>query len=98
MDVHRLTLERFRDWLKTEKDSWFLWYYLLHGNSGAIAWPEGWFYKNEGGAAIDLYILGLKDVFKTVQGDMSLPFTSPGSQFVPDPIGIYYSQIGRAHV
>ena len=24
-------------------DSWFLWYYMLHGNQAVIAWPEGWF-------------------------------------------------------
>ncbi len=72
-------------------DSWFLWYYLLHGNSGAIAWPEGWFHKKEDKTVIDAYILTLKDVFKTVQRDISQAITGPGSQFVSDPIGIYYS-------
>lgn len=87
----KMRMQTFFSKKNRKMDSWFLWYYLLHGNSGAIAWPEGWFHPKEGVAAIDPYILSLKDVFKTVQGDMSLPFTSPGSRFVPDPIGIYYS-------
>lgn len=77
-----------RDW---KKDSWFLWYYLLHGNSGAIAWPEGWFNDKDGKRGIDEKILELKGVFRSVQGVVGQHILAPGSRFVSDPVGIYYS-------
>ena len=39
-------------------DSWFLWYYMLHGNQAVIAWPEGWFRRE--GYEIAPHILALK--------------------------------------
>ena len=45
-------------------------------------------------SSIDALNRQWETLFKTVQGDMSLPFTSPGSQFIFDPIGIDYSHAG----
>ena len=70
-------------------DSWFLWYYMLHGNQAVIAWPEGWF--RPGGAEIAPYILANKKTFDEIQGSVSEPIVNPKTLFDPDPIGIYYS-------
>jgi len=70
-------------------DSWFLWYYMLHGNQAVIAWPEGWF--RTGGKDIAPHILALKPVFEEIQGKVSEPIVNPRTVFDPDPIGIYYS-------
>ena len=70
-------------------DSWFLWYYMLHGNQAVIAWPEGWFRSD--GNEIALYILANKKCFEEIQGKISEPLVNPKTVFDPDPIGIYYS-------
>ncbi len=70
-------------------DSWFLWFYLLHGNQAVIAWPEGWFRIGE--SDIAPYVRSLKHVFEEVQGPVSEPIVDPRTEFDPDPIGIYYS-------
>ena len=70
-------------------DSWFLWYYMLHGNQAVIAWPEGWFRKD--GHDIAPHILALKDTFEEIQGKVSELIVNPRTVFDPDPIGIYYS-------
>ena len=70
-------------------ESWFLWYYLLHGNQAVIAWPDGWFHTK--GDEIDPDILALEDVFKEIQGEISEPIVNQKTIFDPDPIGIYYS-------
>ena len=70
-------------------DSWFLWYYMLHGNQAVIAWPGGWF--RTGGYEIAPHILALKDTFQEIQGKVSEPIVNPNTVFDPDPIGIYYS-------
>ena len=75
----------------TKKDSWFLWYNLLHGVQAVIAWPEGWFEQIKGKNQPSDYILSLKKVFKTVQGDISEVIVSKNSIFSADPLGIYYS-------
>jgi hypothetical protein len=67
------------------QDSWFLWYYLCHGNRGVIGWPEGWF-KN--GAVAD-HIKSNAETFKEVQGPLSRKIID--GQFVHDPVAIYYS-------
>jgi hypothetical protein len=79
-------------------DSWFLWYYLLHGNQAVIAWPEGWFKphpqplpETERGAYIAPHIVADEAVFKEIQGKISEPFVDPKTKFIADPIGIYYS-------
>lgn len=70
-------------------DSWFLWYYMLHGNQAVIAWPEEWF--RSGGNEIAPYILANKNTFEEIQGKVSEPIVNPKTLFDPDPIGIYYS-------
>jgi hypothetical protein len=70
-------------------DSWFLWYYMLHGNQAVIAWPEGWF--RTGGYDIAPHVLALKNTFEEIQGKVSEPIVNPKTVFDPDPIGIYYS-------
>jgi hypothetical protein len=68
------------------QDSWFLWYYLCHGNRGVICWPEGWF---KDGKAAD-YIAANAATFKEVQGPLSKKIID--GVFVHDPIALYYSQ------
>ena len=70
-------------------DSWFLWYYLVHGNRAAIAWPEGWFHTEKG--QISPHILNLRETFQEVQGEISQHILDPDTVSDPDPIGIYYS-------
>jgi len=70
-------------------DSWFLWYYMLHGNQAVIAWPENWF-RSEG-HDIASHILANKHTFEEIQGDVSIPIINPQTVFDPDPVGIYYS-------
>jgi hypothetical protein len=70
-------------------DSWFFWYYLLHGNQGVIAWPEGWF--RAGGEEIAPHIKALKETFDEIQGPISEILVDPNTQCSSDPIGIYYS-------
>ena len=70
-------------------DSWFLWYYMLHGNQAVIAWPEGWFHAD--GHDIAPHILANKRAFKEIQGEVSEYIVNPQTIFDPDPIGIYYS-------
>ena len=70
-------------------DSWFLWYYMLHGNQAVIAWPEGWFRGK--GYEIAPHIMTLEKTFKEIQGNVSELMTNPNTVFDPDPIGIYYS-------
>lgn len=70
-------------------DSWFLWYYLLHGNQAVIAWPEGWFHSK--GQDIAPHIQKLKETFTEIQGPVSEVLVDPATRFDADPIGIYYS-------
>lgn len=70
-------------------DSWFLWYYMLHGNQAVIAWPDGWF--RSGGHDVAPYILAEKHTFEEIQGKVSEFIVNPKAVFDPDPIGIYYS-------
>jgi hypothetical protein len=67
----KMRMQTFFSKKNWKKDSWFFWYYLLHGNSGVIAWPEGWFSEQEGKRRVDDGILALQDVFKAVQGPIS---------------------------
>ncbi|MCP4672189.1 MAG: hypothetical protein GY857_12885 [Desulfobacula sp.] len=72
-------------------DSWFLWYYMLHGNQGVVAWPKGWFKTIENKRDISPKIKRLSSIFQGVQGEPSRFFVSPSSELMTDPIGIYYS-------
>jgi len=70
-------------------DTWFLWYYMLHGNQAVIAWPEGWFSGRDRSPAG--FVRSMSDVFREVQGPVSEPIVNPETVFDADPIGIYYS-------
>jgi hypothetical protein len=70
---------------KPRQDSWFLWYYLCHGNRAVICWPEGWF---KDGKVAD-HIAANAETFKEVQGPVSRKIVD--GTFVHDPIAIYYS-------
>jgi hypothetical protein len=85
----RPRMQTFSSMGNTKLDSWFLWYYMLHGNQAVIAWPEGWF--RSGGNDIAPYILYNKHTFEEIQGKVSEPIVNPKTVFDPDPVGIYYS-------
>lgn len=72
------------------QDKWFLWYYLVHGNSGVICWPDTdkgpWF---QNGTARDS-VKALSSTFGEVQGPISEIFQ--GAKFQHDGIALYYSQ------
>jgi len=85
----RPRVQTFFSTKNTKLDSWFLWYYMLHGNQAVIAWPERWF--RTGGYETAPHILALKNTFEEIQGKVSEPLVSPNTVFDPDPIGIYYS-------
>ncbi len=87
----KMRMQTFFSQKSWKKDAWFLWYYLLHGNSGAIAWPEGWFREQEGKKRAEDHISSLSEIFKAVQGPISRHIIGPNSRFISDPIGIYYS-------
>jgi len=70
-------------------DSWFLWYYMLHGNHAVIAWPDGWFRVGE--QDIAPHILSNKKTFEEIQGTISENLVCQQAVFDPDPIGLYYS-------
>lgn len=85
----RPRMQTFFSTKNPKMDSWFLWYYMLHGNQSVIAWPEGWFRGD--GYDIAPFILANKDTFQEIQGEISEPLVDPETIFEPDPIGIYYS-------
>ena len=100
-EERRPRMQTFFSTKNPKADSWFLWYYLLHGNQAVIAWPEGWFHPSpqplpeaERGAYIAPYILADAAVFKEIQGKISEPFVDSKTKFMADPIGIYYSHPG----
>ncbi|MCW8130460.1 MAG: beta-galactosidase trimerization domain-containing protein [Planctomycetota bacterium] len=68
-----------------KKDAWFLWYYLVHGNRGVIAWPDGWFNNGE----VAPYIKANAETYKEVQGPVSKLIID--GEFQHDPVAIYYS-------
>ena len=82
--------ERVVTWFNGKGDpdagSWYLWYYMVHGVRGVIAWPEGWF---KGQAAP--WLVKIKDSIKDVV-EYSKPILDVKTEFDADPIGIYYSQ------
>ena len=76
-----------------KRDAWFLWYYLVHGNRGVIAWPDrggSWFHYK--GAGLAPFIAANADTIREVQGDVSRPILDPDTRFDADPIALYYSQ------
>lgn len=90
-DPKKLRMRTFFSSKDKKKDSWFLWYNLLHGHQAAIAWPNGWFETTNGKKTPSKYIQSLKKVFDTVQGDVSAYIVNKNTINVADPIGIYYS-------
>jgi hypothetical protein len=88
-DERRPIMKTFFSTKDPKLDSWFLWYYMLHGNQAVIAWPEEWF--RSGAAEIAPHILANKNTFEEIQGRVSEPIVSPKAVFDPDPVGIYYS-------
>ncbi len=72
-------------------DTWYLWYYVCHGNRGVICWPFidaekiSWF---KDGKAAD-FIDGCKETYKEVQGPVGKKIID--GEFVHDPVAIYYS-------
>jgi hypothetical protein len=74
------------------RDAWFLWYYLVHGNRGVIAWPDrggSWFHYKGGGLAP--FIAANAETIREVQGDASKFIVDPEARFDADPIALYYS-------
>jgi hypothetical protein len=75
-----------------KRDAWFLWYYLVHGNRGVIAWPDrggSWFHHKGGGLAP--FIKANADTIREVQGPVSEPILDPQARFDADPVAVYYS-------
>ncbi len=75
------------------RDAWFLWYYLLHGCRGVIAWPhrdgQSWFHWGEGDVVAP-FIAENADIIREVQGPVSEPILDPRTRFEADPIALYY--------
>ena len=69
----------------TKKDSWFMWYYLCHGNRGLIIWPEGNFVNG----AVAPHIKANAELYKEIQGPVSKLIID--GEFQNDPVAIYYS-------
>ncbi|MBN2129964.1 MAG: beta-galactosidase trimerization domain-containing protein [Sedimentisphaerales bacterium] len=83
-------------WFSTgdaRQDRWFLWYYLLHGNRGVIAWPEDengpWFQYNGHGLAP--YVAANAATVREVQGEVSRFILDTDTRFDPDPVAVVYS-------
>ncbi|MBN2212049.1 MAG: beta-galactosidase trimerization domain-containing protein [Sedimentisphaerales bacterium] len=83
-------------WFSTgdaRRDAWFLWYYLLHGNRGVIAWPEdkngSWFKHN--GDQLAPYIAANAATLREIQGDVSRFILDTDTRFDADPIAVVYS-------
>lgn len=73
-------------------DRWFHWYYLLHGNRGAIAWPDTrghgpWF----GEKGVAPFLQENSDALREVQGGISKSILAPESRFETDAIAVLYS-------
>ena len=74
------------------KDAWFLWYYLLHGNRGVIAWPDkggSWFRHKDG--KIAEFVRANAGTIREVQSELSRAILDTGTKFDADPIAVYYS-------
>ncbi len=73
------------------QDSWFLWYYLLHGNRAVIAWPDrngqSWF----GDKRLAPFIAENRATFREVQSDRIAPLFNARSRLDADPIAVLYS-------
>ncbi len=76
------------------RDAWFLWYYLLHGNRGVIAWPEhdgrSWFRYGDDGSPAP-FIRENVATIREVQSELSRHVLDPDLRFDADPIAVLYS-------
>jgi hypothetical protein len=82
-------------WFSTasaRRDAWFLWYYLLHGNRGVIAWPDrgGSWFRHKDGKIAEFTRLNAETI-REVQGPVSKPILDVEAKFDADPIAVYYS-------
>jgi hypothetical protein len=84
-DQRRPRVQTFFSSKDAHRDSWFLWYSLVHGNRGIICWPEGWFADGKVAPAI----AANADAFKEVQGPVSELIVD--GTFEHDPVALYYS-------
>ncbi|MDM8551352.1 beta-galactosidase trimerization domain-containing protein [Desulfobacterales bacterium HSG2] len=87
--ARRPRMQTFFSTKNPKLDSWFLWYYMAHGNQAVIAWPEGWFHTE--GRDMAPHILANRETFEEIQGKVSEHIVNPKTLFDPDPVGIYYS-------
>ncbi len=91
-DPARPHVQTFFSTGEPKRDAWFLWYYLLHGNRGVIAWPDRhgtpWFKDG----AIAPFIEANADTFKEVQGPVSEALLHPEARFETDGIAVFLSQ------
>ena len=74
-------------------DRWFHWYYFLHGNRGAIAWPDTkghgpWFGEGRDPAP---FLVKNREVIEEIQGDLSRTFFEKNARFETDAIAVFYS-------
>lgn len=82
------------------QDKWFLWYYLAHGNTGVIAWPDlkgkPWFDNG----TVHPHIKGLASTFQEIQAAELSVIAAPDTQPVFSDIALLYShpsvQVGWA--
>ena len=76
---------------EARQDAWFLWYYLLHGNRAAIAWPErdgkSWFADGK----LATFVEQNQETFRELQGDVSRTLLADGVRCDPDAIAVLYS-------
>ena len=72
-------------------DRWFLWYYLVHGNRGVIAWPtvkgKHWFDDGK----VHQSVKSLARTFQEVQSPMLSPLAHPNTRSVFDEIAVLIS-------
>ncbi|GAA5508866.1 alpha-amylase family protein [Novipirellula caenicola] len=72
-------------------DQWMLWYYLAHGNAGAIAWPDikgrPWF----GAGSIHPAVKALQSTFREVQAPKLAFLTDPKTRRIHDRVAMVYS-------
>jgi hypothetical protein len=74
-------------------DRWFHWYYFLHGNRGAIAWPDTrghgpWFGEGREPAP---FLVKNRKVLEEIQGDLSRTIFEKNARFETDAVAVYYS-------
>jgi hypothetical protein len=74
-------------------DRWFHWYYLLHGNRGAIAWPDTsghgpWFGEGREPAP---FLVKNREVLEEIQGDLSRTLFGGNARFETDAVAVFYS-------